>query len=188
MSLEYSIITYDSDVHKKKVIHLFNRIYPNWTQDECKRMGYEAERSDHALSLLVVYKHQLIGQLNVFGVCNDCSLGNIGYHIHPEWQRQGVGSALMKNALLCLGKYYDDGLVIQTTIDNVAAINLAGKFGFSDAPVKMIEKYTRHLKFLSVGGVCVYIMLTKCERKPCNLITKPDRLRISTRANQNIED
>lgn len=152
------VIEYVSSAHRKKVIRLFAAIYPQWPEAKCRRMAYDEKQPHHRLTLLAMRHETPVGQINLFSIDPDQRLGNIGYHVHPDWQRKGVGSLLLTKAGVSMEGLFQDGLVVQTTADNAGSICLAREAGFTQAPDDLLKRHARWLKLSgSADGVCLYL-------------------------------
>jgi RimJ/RimL family protein N-acetyltransferase len=152
------VIEYASRTHRKKVIRLFAAIYPQWPEAECRRMAYDEKQPHHRLTLLAMHHETPVGQINLFSIDPDQRLGNIGYHVHPNWQRKGVGSLLLNKAGVMIDGHFQDGVVVQTTTDNVGSISLARKAGFAEAPDDLLARHSCWLKLLRLAnGLCLHL-------------------------------
>jgi len=152
------IVNYDRNKWGILVTELFAFIYPNWEESMCNRMAYDEKHPLHIFTLLAIKNGVPIGQLNLFRVEESSDLVNIGYHVHPFWQRQGVASALMKEALQRRDRLLNNGLVIQTNDWNTPSQMLAIKYGFTLASEQLINQYRNKLKCLAhADGVCLHL-------------------------------
>lgn len=161
MARRLAIEPYISTRHGDSVTKLFADIYPHWSQPTCRRMAYDETRATHALTLLAVLGDRVVGHINVWRVGADQELGNLGYHVHPQGQRKGIGSALLSRAWPAIANAFADGLVVQTTAANLGSLALATKAGFHAAPPALVEKYGRFLRFRAMAaGVCLHLART----------------------------
>lgn len=145
----------DSD----SVLRLFVEMYPNWTESQVKKMIYHEENCCHLETKLAHMNGILIGQANVFRLCKECRIVNLGYHVISEYTQMGIGDALVKSILLgVIDKIDIEYVVVQTTRSNIGAIKLAQKNGFKDyLCVEEISKYSHLLKYKKVhNGICLY--------------------------------
>lgn len=134
---------------------LFQSIYPD-SPEMAGRMSYAEDNPLHLKTLLALQNGEAIGHINVFRVCERGELANIGYHVHPHFHLQGIGSLLIEG-VLSGAPMVRDGLVVQTVSDNAASIALAKKYGFDNVPQEILAKYGHYLKFKHrPNGICLY--------------------------------
>jgi hypothetical protein len=88
--------------------------------------------------------------MNVFRVGPNCELGNIGYHVHPDWQRKCIASLLLFKTWGEIKNKFSDGFIVQTSLDNIPSINFATKYGFKKTPGKILDEYSDYLKFKKI--------------------------------------
>lgn len=150
--LEYKKCEWGSAVTK-----LFSVIYPDWPLSNCARMAYDENHPLHILTLVAVSGGSPIGQINVFSVGESAKLGNVGYHVHPDWQRKGVASRLLAEVLPRVAGTFKDGLVVQCHESNLASQALAVKFDFKPASDTLVACYRHYLKLLNDDGVCFHL-------------------------------
>ncbi len=123
-------------------------------------MAFDENIPNHLITLLIFSDIELIGQINVFRIKEGGDLANVGYHVHPSFHNNGIGSMLLQSVLNEI-KMPSDGLVVQTTSDNFASISLARKFGFCEVPDEIVNKYRHNLKFNQTSkGVCLHLSQT----------------------------
>lgn len=152
--------SYHCDLHSEKVVQLFRAIYPVWSERQYSKMAYRETHPLHVKTLLAVDLENIVGQINIFRICGECTVGNVGYHVHPTWQRKGIGSLLLKTLLAesTTVSGLTEGLVVQTSADNVAALTLARNAGFINTPKSLIYKHSNRLKFSQIdNGCCLYL-------------------------------
>lgn len=151
------IVEYDKKTWGIAVAELFATIYPGWDAHQCGRLIYDENHLLHVLTLLAVKDDLPIGQLNIFRVGKTAELGNLGYHVHPRWQRKGVATLLLNEALRKITDPFSDGLVVQTTESNNPSKAFAIYSGFTPATELLIASYRNDLKFLAYDdGVCFH--------------------------------
>lgn len=151
-------VEYNRELWGDKVRNLFKSIYPNWKPAQWERMVYDENLPLHKITLLAVTDNNLLGQVNVFIVANGADLANVGYHVHPQWHKRGIGSFLLYEVLTRVHETFEDGLVIQTNESNEASWRLAEKAGFQPASDDLIQKYKMALKFLGEpDGICLHL-------------------------------
>jgi GNAT superfamily N-acetyltransferase len=156
------IVEYDKDRWSDGVRRLFAAIYPDWSQAQCQRMAYDADNPLHVLTLLAVRSGLPLGQINVFRVGKSAELGNVGYHVHPDWRRKGVASLLLCEAWPRVADRFADGLVIQTNEWNGSSKGFALKAGVVPASEGFIAAHRKYLKFHAYDdGLCFYLPRTK---------------------------
>jgi len=152
-----TIVEYNQQDWGTAVSRLFAAIYPEWDADMLNKIAYDEQKPQHIMTLLALQAGTPIGQINVFKTGLDAQLCNVGYHVHPDWQQQGIGSSLLAH-LLQLPNKLADGFVIQTTEDNHASQKLARKFGFQPASPALLNTYQTQLKSLQMAhGVCLHL-------------------------------
>jgi len=151
------IVEYKQQYWGTAVSRLFAAIYPEWEAEMLNKIAYDEQNPRHVITLLALQAGKPIGQINVFKTGLDAQLCNVGYHVHPDWQQQGIGSSLLTH-LLQLPNKLADGFVIQTTEDNHASQKLARKFGFQPASPALLNTYQTQLKSLQMErGVCLHL-------------------------------
>jgi RimJ/RimL family protein N-acetyltransferase len=152
------IVEYECKRHRESIISLFTAIYPQWSASECRRMAYDENQPRHWLTLLAIQGERAVGQTNLFSLDSHHRLGNIGYHVHPGFQRKGIGSLLLSRVDPRDINRFKDGIVIQTTTDNHGSIALARKAGFIPAPRSLVKRHGRWLKSTRMSkGVCLHL-------------------------------
>jgi RimJ/RimL family protein N-acetyltransferase len=156
------IVEYMQTKWSAPVKDLLSAIYPDWLPAQWERMCYDEGLPLHLQTLLALYDETPIGQINIFRVAENARLGNVGYHVHPDWQRRGIGSLLLCSAWSTIASAFEDGLVIQTRKSNAASVALATKAGFSPIAPELVAKYSASLKFAAaVDGVCLHHRSTR---------------------------
>jgi RimJ/RimL family protein N-acetyltransferase len=152
------VVQYENKLHHKNVISLFAAIYPLWSASECRRMAYDENQPRHRLTLLAMQEERAVGQINLFSLDPDHRLGNLGYHVHPSFQRRGVGALLILRAAPSVEGLFQDGLVVQTTAENAGSIALARKAGFLPAPEELLGRQAHWLRAARMeSGRCLYL-------------------------------
>ena len=134
-------------------------MYPNWTESQVNKMMYQEENSCHLETKIAHMDGVLVGQANVFRLCKECSIVNLGYHVDREYIQKGIGDALVKSILQDVKDKIDiEYIIVQTTKNNIGAIKLAQKNGFKDyLCIEEISKYSHLLKYKNVpNGICLY--------------------------------
>lgn len=109
------------------------RLFPDMTDDQRQTtFNYWFRRSSpfHRSSLVVIKDQEVVG----FSVARpDEESVEIGpFGIHPEYEGQGIGKALLHRMITLL---LDDGLTLvklEADIENTPALNLYKKFGFEE--------------------------------------------------------
>ena len=122
------------------IINLFSSISPNWTMDEVKRMAYDENTPLHVSTKVSIIDDKIVGQANVFRLSNNSTIANIGYHVHPYYQRKGIGIALASAVMEKAKGWGIKTIVVQTETSNKAALNLAKKLGFKKPSKTFLEK------------------------------------------------
>ncbi len=105
----------------------------NLTVEEERKILEEYATSDNSVFLVAEASGQIIGVLNCKGGKRKATRHavTLGMSVHKEWRNQGIGSALMAQAIA-----WAKGTGIVTRIElavyarNAAAIHLYEKFGF----------------------------------------------------------
>jgi GNAT superfamily N-acetyltransferase len=156
------IVKYTRKEWGTSVTELFARVYPDLPPVQSERMAYDENLPLHQLTLLAVNDRILVGQINVFRIYDGAALGNVGYHVHPDWRRKGIASLLLCQAWPSIAHAFADGLVIQTVQRNRASMGLALKAGFVAAAPELVEKYGRRLKCTAhTDGLCFHLPSTQ---------------------------
>jgi GNAT superfamily N-acetyltransferase len=151
------IVEYAHKMWSIAVTGLLSAIYPDWLPVQWERLSYDENLPLHLVTLLAVHGETPVGQINVFCICENAALGNVGYHVHPDWQGNGIGSLLLCTAWPTIVNVFEDGLVIQTTLSNTASKAHAAKAGFLAVRPGLVENYGTGLQFRrNVAGVCFH--------------------------------
>jgi putative acetyltransferase len=102
----------------------------------------------------VAQGERVIGMLGLqLGQGRTAHAGHLGMMVHPDFQNQGVGSALMEAAVELAEKWLNlSRLDLQVYTDNPAAIHLYQKFGFQ------IEGTLRRQAYRDGEYVDTYVM------------------------------
>ena len=140
------IVDYSKDTMGDTIARLFREIYPGWTVEDVQRVLYNETSPLHVATKVAIIDDRAVGQANVFLLQNKRSIANIGYHVHPHYRRQGVARKL---AIEVMGAAKEKGvetIVVQTERENIAALSLAEKLGFSEASLQFITENTNILK------------------------------------------
>jgi putative acetyltransferase len=97
---------------------------------------------------------RVIGMLGLqVGRGRTAHTGHLGMMVHPDFQNQGVGTALMEAAVELAEKWLNlSRLDLQVYTDNPAAIHLYQKFGFQ------IEGTLRHQAYRDGEYIDAYVM------------------------------
>ena len=139
------------------IIKLFREIYPDWPIEDVERMAYDENRELHVSTQVAICDDKILGQANVFRLPNDPRIANLGFHIHPDYRRKGIGTGL---ATTVMDKAKESGIkiiVVQTKSTNKAAIGLVKKLGFKKPSIIFLHEYADVLKYRRLeNGVCLY--------------------------------
>jgi len=151
------IIDYSKKEMSKGVIELFSSIYPNWTMEELNRIDYDENHQLHVTTKVAIINDQIVGQANIFRLLNNPTIANLGYHVHPDYRRRGIGIKLSTKAMKIAKKNGIKTIIVQTEADNLGAIVLARKLGFEIPPKSFVEKIKSGLKMHRLkNSICLY--------------------------------
>jgi RimJ/RimL family protein N-acetyltransferase len=140
------IVDYSKDTMGEDVARLFGEIYPGWSSEDVQRVLYDEKSPLHVATKVAIIKNRAVGQTNVFLLQHKKSIANIGYHVHPCYQRQGIAQRLTLEVIRAAKEKGVETIVVQTERANIAAISLARKLGFSEASPKFTAENTNCLK------------------------------------------
>jgi len=144
----------------KDIIDLFSSIYPDWAIQDIKRMAYDENQQLHVTTKVAIIDDKIVGQANIFRLINNPTVANLGYHVHPDYRRRGIGVVLASAVIDKAKEYGIKILVIQTEIINQAAIKLAKKLGFDKPPKAFIKENVDGLKLYKLNnGICLYKLI-----------------------------
>jgi len=73
------------------IVKLFQEIYRHWAMENINRAVYDENAPLHVIIKVAVVDDKIVGQANVFRFKNNKSTAHLGFHVHPEYQRQGIG-------------------------------------------------------------------------------------------------
>ena len=149
------------DYSKKKmgadIIELFSTIYPNWSREDVMRMVYYENQQSDVCTKVAIIDDKIVGQANVFRLPNNSTIANLGYHVHPDYRRRGIGLKLSSKTIKIAKKSGIKTIIIQTEADNLGAIVLARNLGFEIPPKSIVEENESGLKIhLLKNGICLY--------------------------------
>ncbi len=153
------IVGYTKCEHAEQVKDLFRAVYPDWEDAVLERMAYDEKHPAHIQTKLAIQNSLVIGQANAFWLDREKRIANLGYHVHPSCQRQGLGRRLARALIADLSAEVDY-FVVLTTSDNHASQKLCEKLGFAPpsdeirALITGTEKYQKvskpYLRVLAV--------------------------------------
>jgi RimJ/RimL family protein N-acetyltransferase len=150
------IIDFSKNKLGEDILKLFSIIYPDWTIEDVKRMEYEESNQGNICTKIAIIDDNIVGQANVFRLPNNPTIANLGYHIHPDYRRQGIGLKLSKKVMKIAKKSGIKTIIVQTEADNIGAIVLARKLGFEISPKDFVEKNESGLKIHKLKkGICL---------------------------------
>jgi len=154
-----NIQDYKRDEMSKEIRNLFLTIYPN-RPDIADKMCFD-ENMDRSVSTKVaIVDGRVIGQANIFLFKNNSEIANLGYHIHPDFHKMGIGSKLSQQAIEDAKNKGVKILLVRTDNYNVASINLAKKLGFIEPSDEFIEKHKDMIFHNDIENmVCLYRLL-----------------------------
>lgn len=143
-----NIVNYAKAEHAQQVLVLFKEIYPEWDDTLLNYMAYDENHPAHLQTKLAIEAGFVIGQANAFWLDREKRIANLGYHLHPGYQRQGLGYRLAQALIADLSNQVDY-FVVLTTADNRASQKLCEKLGFTPPPdeiravITQTEKYKK---------------------------------------------
>ena len=150
------IIDYSKKKMSDSIIELFSTIYPNWDKLEVEKIAYDENNNLHIITKVAKIGNIYVGQANLFKLSNNPAIANLGYHVHPDYRRRGIG---LKLSLKIIEKAKKSGIkiiVVQTEADNLGAIVLARKLGFEIPPKSFLEENASGLKIhRSRNSICL---------------------------------
>ena len=139
------------------IYKLFSIIYPDWTIEDVKKMEYDEKNQGNVCTKIAIIDDNIVGQSNVFRLPNNPTIANLGYHVHPDYRRQGIGFKLSTKVIKISKKSRIQTIIVQTEADNLGAIVLARKLGFEISPKSFLEENESGLKIHRMkNGICLY--------------------------------
>jgi len=143
------------------VKELFLKIYPD-NPSIVKKMSYDEKNIKEHISTKVAFENNLlVGQANIFMLNQKKKIANLGYHIHPDFRRRGVGESLSKEVILEAKTKGIKILVVRTEKQNLNALNLARKLGFIIPPEEFIMENKNILSYKNINDlVCLYKIIS----------------------------
>jgi RimJ/RimL family protein N-acetyltransferase len=151
------IIDYDKNKMSDSVLKLFKEIYPEWPMEDLQRVIYDENIPLHLTTKLAIVNNRVVGQANVFRLQHNKNIANLGTHVHPKFQKKGIGTKLAYEVLKEAKLHGIKGVVIQTEKDNKVELRVAKKLGFSEVPQKFIQENKDSLKFCRMkNGMILY--------------------------------
>ncbi len=131
---------------QKGIIKLFSKIYPSWKEKDLKKMVYDTKKKDHIATKLAFANNKLIGQSNIFEISKEHKIGNLGYHVHPEFRKEGIGYNLASEVIKESKINGIKKVIIQTSKSNNKSIQLAKSLGFKECQKNLPKKIRDSLK------------------------------------------
>jgi RimJ/RimL family protein N-acetyltransferase len=148
------IQNYKFKLHSKKIKSLFSSIYPEELTIP-ERMSYnEKSCKSHVSTKIAFMGKKIIGQANIFLLKDKKDIANLGYHIHPDFQRKGIGKKLALEAMKEAKRKKIRLIIVQTKKVNKSSRALAKRLGFV-RPSKENLKEIKKLKKKDSRLVCL---------------------------------
>jgi radical SAM protein with 4Fe4S-binding SPASM domain len=125
---------------KPQIKKLFKSIYPNWGNEDFKKVLYNPKNKKHVSTKIQFIEKIAVGQANIFKIKNSKEIANLGYHIHPNHRKQGIGLRLSQLVINDAKQKGMKILIIRTYKSNLASIALGRKLGFKKANKDFIRE------------------------------------------------
>jgi RimJ/RimL family protein N-acetyltransferase len=155
--MNMKISDYRKETMCNDIINLFKEIYPDSSMEDIKRAAYDEKSPLHVSTKVAVINDKIVGQANAFYFQHNKTIANLGYHVHPEYQRQGIGQRLATEVMKDAKEKDIKTIVVQTEKDNVAGLKLAEKLGFSEVSKSLKEENANSLKLCGLkDGVVLH--------------------------------
>lgn len=155
--MDILIVDYSQKIMSSIIIELFSEIYPDWPIETVERMAYDENQELHVSTRVALCDEKMIGQANVFRLSHDPLIANLGFHVHPDYRRRGVGTRLSNSVMDKAKESSVKTIVAQTESSNQAAIGLMEKLCFKPSPVIFLRENANGLKYRRLeDGVCLY--------------------------------
>jgi len=121
-----------TNIDLEKVMEIENSVFVSpWKKEDIIR---EINDNQFAKILVVTINEQVVGFMDYWVTFDSATICQIG--IHPNYQRQGLGSKLMDEAIKdCYAKRAKT-ITLEVRANNVKAINFYKKYGFKIALIK----------------------------------------------------
>lgn len=100
----------------------------------------EELENDTAHLFVALCDDKVAGYISVYVVLESCYVNNIA--VFPEYRRQGVGTALLKMAMLTADAMGTDFISLEVRKSNAEAISLYEKLGFEEMGLR--KNFYRH--------------------------------------------
>jgi len=140
------ILNYSKDKMGEDIVQLFKEIYPNEPMEHIMRAAYDEGSPLHVVTKVAIVDDRIVGQANIFYLQHNKTMANIGFHVHPKYQRQGIGRTLASKAMKEAKEKGIRIIVVQTERDNSAGVQLAEALGFSEVSKVFIDENANGLK------------------------------------------
>ena len=103
-------VDYSKEKMDRDIARLFREIYPGWSEEYIQRALYDEKSPLHVATRVAIVDNRFVGQANVFLLQHNSSIANIGFHVHPHYQRQGIGQRL---AIEVMASAKEAGVTVQ---------------------------------------------------------------------------
>ena len=150
------IIDYCKNKMSDWVLKLFKEIYPEWTMEDLQRAIYDENMPLHITTKLAVINNRIVGQANVFHLQHNENVAYLGTHVHPKFQKKGIGTKLASEVIKEAKLHGIKGMVIQTEKDNNVEIRVSKKLGFSETSQRFIQENRNSLKFCRMKDGAIF--------------------------------
>lgn len=121
--------TYYFPAMQQDIHDLFEAIYPD-DPTKITRLCHNGESPYHVCTKVAYIWDNIVWQANVFYADEQHVLANLWYHVHPNFQQQGIGYALAQAVLSEAKTCWVHYVLIKTSPQNTWSIALAKKLWF----------------------------------------------------------
>ncbi len=143
-----------------QIKELFSTIYPN-NPEYSKLMCFDEKTDKHISTKVAIINNKIVGQANIF-LINDENIANLGYHIHPDYHRKGIGKKLSEEVIKIAKRKGIEILLIRTNQTNISSIKLGEKLGFIKPNKEFLKKHEEIIKHKNIKNiVCLCKKLQK---------------------------
>lgn len=138
---------------------LFLAIYPE-KPEIAERMCFDENIDRHISTKVAIVDNKIVGQVNIFLMKDNSEIANLGYHVHPNYHKRGIGKAISEEAIKIAKKKGVKILLVRTDESNVGSINLGKKLGFIEPPKEFLEKNKKLIEHQNIRNIiCLYKLL-----------------------------